>query len=283
MRIKKKHVLIESNLLSSLGEFSPQEKRLLFVLNKEYGPHDYHTFNIWEASAFLIELFEIPYDLAYEMSTTYYYNGKKLFDAAESLRKRINPSEILFRYLSDMTKNLKKYLINKSISEDDENVGRVNINFQGDNFGKWKTQIEDRSMLMWENSYGFTLYIPLRNTEIGEWPNRRYLYSKDADPRLIMVSITIQPIKIPTELEYGWDGDPDNVKVNVELRVGNDDGDGGYKVNDWMSFEVPLPKPLSKENILKTLTDIYNDVLEKIKSSTFELPNGVEPIIISDD
>ena len=74
----------------------------------------------------------------------------------------------------------------------------------------------------------------------------------------------------------------DNVKVNVELRVGND-GDGGYKVNNWMSFEVPLPKPLSKENMLKTLTDIYNDVLEKIKSSTFELPNGVEPIIISDD
>jgi len=279
MRIKKKHVLMESNLLDSLSEFSPQEKRLLFVLNKQYGPYDIHTFNIWEAAAFLIELFEIPYDLAYEISTTYFYNGGKLFGTTESLRKRINPSEILFRHLSDMTRNLKKDLISKSNSDDDENTGRININFEGDDFGKWKTEVEDRSILMWENSYGFTLYIPLRATEVGEWPNKKYLYSKETDPRLIMVSVTISPIKTSTEDTYVWDGDPDKFKVQVTLRVGSDDDPTeGYKIMDWMTFEVPVPKPLSKENILKTLTDIYNDVLEKIKSNTFELPNGVEPI-----
>ena len=123
---------MESNLLDSLSEFSPQEKRLLFVLNKQYGPYDIHTFNIWEAAAFLIELFEIPYDLAYEISTTYFYNGGKLFGTTESLRKRVNPSEILFRHLSDMTRNLKKDLISKSNSDDDENTGRININFEGE-------------------------------------------------------------------------------------------------------------------------------------------------------
>jgi len=79
MRIKKKYVLLESNLIDSLNEFNEQEKRLLFVLNKEYGIANIKTFDVWVAAAFLIELFDIPYDLAYEMSTTYFYNGHKLF------------------------------------------------------------------------------------------------------------------------------------------------------------------------------------------------------------
>ena len=70
MRIKKKHVLLESNLIDTLNEFTPKEKRLLFVLNKEYGTPNIKTFDVWEGAAFLIELFDIPYDLAYEMSTT---------------------------------------------------------------------------------------------------------------------------------------------------------------------------------------------------------------------
>ena len=69
MRIKKKHVILEANLIDMTSEFSPQEKRLLFVLNKKYGPHNFSTFNIWDGAAFLIELFDIPYDLAYEKSS----------------------------------------------------------------------------------------------------------------------------------------------------------------------------------------------------------------------
>ena len=46
----------------------------------------------------------------------------------------------------------------------------------------------------------------------------------------------------------------------------------------WMSFEVPLIKPLSKESYIKTLDGIYNDVVEKIESTNFKLPDGVEPL-----
>ncbi len=281
MRIKKKHVLIESNLIDSLDEFAPQEKRLLFVLNKEYGPHNIHNFDIWKSAAFLIELFEIPYDLAYEMSKTYFYNGDKLFGEASSLRKKVNPSEIFFRHLSDITKNLKKHLLSKSNNDGIEEVGEVSIKFEQDDFGEWETEVENRNIIMWENSYGFTLYIPLRTNSFGQWPNTNYINTEDTDSRLIMASVKISPINIPIESKYGWDGDPDKVKVTVELRVGSDDNINGYKIIDWMSYELPLPKPLSMKKTLKTLTDIYDNVLTKIKTSNFILPDGVSPIIMS--
>lgn len=287
MRIKKKHVLIESNLLDTLSEFSPQEKRLLFVLNKQYGPHDYKTFNIWEAAVWLIELFEIPYDLAYEMSYTYYYNGDKLFGEAKTLRKVQNSTEIFFRHLGEMMTNFKKELISK-YGNDDEIVGNIDIDFAEDDYGIHKTEILKREIRMWDNSYGFTLYIPLRVSDIGDYPNEKYFYSRETDPRLIMVSVTLKEIKIPNEDDkYGYDGDPDKFNVSVELRIGNDTRSGkedfGYVLSEWMSFEVPTPKPLSKEKINDTLSGIYNDVMEKLKKTKFNLPTGVEPIIISDD
>ena len=287
MRIKKKHVLIESNLLDTLSEFSPQEKRLLFVLNRQYGPHDYKTFNIWEASVWLIELFEIPYDLAYEMSYTYYYNGEKLFGEAKSLRMVQNPTEIFFRHLSEIMTNFKKELMSKYGSDDDI-VGDIDIDFTEDDYGIHKTEILKREIRMWDNSYGFTLYIPLRVNDIGDYYNRRYFYSRDTDPRLIMVSVSLKEIKIPNEDDgYRYDGDPDKFNVNVEIRIGNDTRSGkddvGYTLSDWMNFEVPTPKPLSKEKINDTLSGIYNDVMEKLKKTKFNLPSSTEPIIISDD
>lgn len=283
MRIKKKHVLIESNLLDTLSEFSPQEKRLLFVLNKQYGPHDYKTFNIWKASVWLIELFEIPYDLAYEMSYTYYYNGEKLFGEAKSLRMVQNPTEIFFRHLSEMMTNFKKELMSISGGDDDV-VGDVYIDFVEDDYGIYKTESSKRKIRMWDNSYGFTLYIPLHITNIGTYPNQRHFYSRETDPRLIMISVSLKKIKTPIgDDKYAYDGDPDKFNVSVEIRVGNDTEEGGYILSDWMSFEVPTPKPLSKEKINNTLSGIYNDVMEKLKKTKFNLPNGVEPIIISDD
>lgn len=283
MRIKKKHVLIESNLLDTLSEFSPKEKRLLFVLNKQYGPHDYKTFNMWDASVWLIELFEIPYDLAYEMAYTYYYNGEKLFGVAKSLRMVQNPSEIFFRHLSEMVTNFKKEQMSKHGGDDDV-VGDIDIDFVEDDYGIYKTESPKREIRLWDNSYGFTLYIPLRISNMGT----RYVYSRETDPRLIMVSISLKDISIPNEDDkYAYDGDPDKFNVSVELRIGNDtrsgEEDGGYLLSDWMSFEVPMPKPLSKEKINDTLSGIYNDVIEKLKKTKFNLPSGVEPIIISDD
>ena len=284
MRIKKKHVLLESNLIDTSVEFSPQEKRLLWVLNKEFGPHDYKSFNIWESAVWLIELFDIPYDLAYEISHTYYYNGDKLFSKFEPLRKVQNPTEIFFRHISDFISDFKSDLISKSPNDGDDTVGVLDIELIEDDYGKYKTDFLKRSVSLWDYHYGFTLYLPLNSREVGEWPNKKYLYSKETDPRLIVVSVKFSEIKTPNEEDkYGYEGDPDKFNVEVNLKIGSDrSGEPGYSLDNWMSFDVPTPKPLSKEKINDTLLGIYNDIIEKLKKTKFNLPSGVEPLDFSD-
>lgn len=285
MRIKKKHVLLESNLLDTLNEFNPKEKRLLWVLNKEYGPHDYKTFNIWNAAVWLIELFEIPYDLAYELSSTYYYNGDKLFGDHKSLRKNQNSGQIFFRHAYDFLKGFKKELTNKSPSEREDVVGNINIEFSEDDFGEYKSSTSlNREVTMWDNNYGYTLYIPLPRGSIGEWPNEIQFRTTETDDRLLMVDVKFKEIKTPQEGKYDYEGDPDKFNVNVNVRVGDNPGnrDGyGYILTDWMSFEVPLPKPLSIKNVNDTLMGIYEDVIKKLKSTKFKLPSDAKPLKIN--
>lgn len=277
MRIKKKYVLLESNLIDSLNEFTEQEKRLLFVLNKEYGIPNIKTFDVWEGAAFLIELFDIPYDLAYEMSTTYFYNGHKLFGERDSLRKKQITSEIFFRHLGDMTKKFRNHMSTGTGVGDGDEVGNIKVNFEGDDLGEHKSLIENREIVMWDNNYGFTLYIPLHSSS-GQWTGV-YLYSKDVNPRMVMIDVRIKPIPIPRtdDNKYGWSAKGDKVRVFVTAKVGSD-GDDQYGIENWMDFEVPLFKPLSKESYIKTLDGIYNDVVEKIESTNFKLPDGVEPL-----
>ncbi len=277
MRIKKKYVLLESNLIDSLNEFNEQEKRLLFVLNKEYGIPNIKTFDVWEGAAFLIELFDIPYDLAYEMSTTYFYNGHKLFGERDSLRKKQITSEIFFRHLGDMTKKFRNHMSTGTGVGDGDEVGNIKVNFEGDDLGEHKSLIENREIVMWDNNYGFTLYIPLHSSS-GQWTGV-YLYSKDVNPRMVVLDVRIKPIPIPRtdDNKYGWSAKGDKVRVFVTAKVGSD-GDYQYGIENWMDFEVPLIKPLSKESYIKTLDGIYNDVVEKIESTNFRLPDGVEPL-----
>jgi len=276
MRIKKKYVLLESNLIDSLSEFTEQEKRLLFVLNKEYGIPNIKTFDVWKGAAFLIELFDIPYDLAYEMSTTYFYNGHKLFGERDSLRKKQITAEIFFRHLGDMTKKFRNDMSTGTGVADGDEVGNIKVNFEGDDLGEHKSLIENREIVMWDNNYGFTLYIPLHSPS---GLHGIYLYSKDVNPRMVMIDVRIKPIPIPRtdDNKYGWSAKGDKVRVFVTAKVGSD-GDGEYVIENWMDFEVPLIKPLSKESYIKTLDGIYNDVVEKIESTNFRLPDGVEPL-----
>jgi hypothetical protein len=45
-------------------------------------------------AAWLIEGLEIPYDMAYELTKTYFWNYNKLFSEINSLRKRIPSAEL---------------------------------------------------------------------------------------------------------------------------------------------------------------------------------------------
>lgn len=280
MRIKKKYVLLESNLIDKSTEFSPQEKRLLWVLNKEFGPHDYQTFDTWRSALWLIEIFDIPYDLAYEISNTYYYNGDKLFSEFKPLRKAQNTTEVFFKHLGDFINVFKSDLESKTNSDTDSVVGDLDVEFIEDEYGKYKTDIIKRPLHFWGYDYMFTLYIPLNSRQVGVWPDTKYLSGDESNPRLIMVNVRFSKIKTPNdEDEYTYEGNPDKFNVEVTLKIGSDrSGEPGYTLDNWMSFDVPTPKPLSKEKINDTLLGIYNDVIEKLKKTKFNLPSGVEPL-----
>jgi len=278
MRIKKKYVLLESNLLDTLNEFSPQEKRLLWVLNKEYGPHDYTTFDIWNSAAWLIELFEIPYDLAYELSTTYFYNGDKLFGDFQTYRKVQNSGQIFFKYMDDFIDNFKVNLKSKNPNGDEDIVGGVNVDFIDDVYGLHKSTVLDRDVIMWPHSRGFTLYIPIKVSEIGTYPNEFRFWVDDSTPRSIMVKVVFSEIKItiPEDDKLSYDGNPDIFHVNVNIRV----GEGDY-IENFIDLDVPIPKPLSKEKVNDVFSDIYKDIIEKIEKTKFKLPSGTTPIYLS--
>ena len=69
MRIKKKDVILESQLIDLTTEFTPTEKRMLKTLNKKFGKGGmYADFDRWAGAAFLIEEMELPYDQAYDLA-----------------------------------------------------------------------------------------------------------------------------------------------------------------------------------------------------------------------
>ena len=276
MRIKKKHVLLESNLIDMTSEFTPQEKRLLFVLNKKYGPHDYTTFNIWDAATFLIELFDIPYDLAYELSETYYYNGDKLFKEYEPIRRKQNSAEIFFRHLSDIFEIVKNERTNT-----DEGMGMINIKFKGDDYGG---NVVSSDIKLWNHSYGFTLYIPFTWQGIGEWPNTYRVGGEEKDDRLLMVSVLFKEIKSIKPPIDKWHENLNEDKVNVVVTVEIGDRDNRKKnIKNFMKFKIPIPKPVSKQGMIDVVNITLNDVIEKIKNTEFDLPKNGTPIVVSSE
>ena len=66
------------------------------------------------------------------------------------------------------------------------------------------------------------------------------------------------------------------VAVNTEF--GEDDN---KVVEELMMFEVPYPKPLTRENFNKTFLSVVDDVIEKISKTTFKLPDNVGSINVN--
>ena len=124
MIIKKKDVLLESLLIDKTNEFDKQEKRLLKVIHDKFGMgsgkiEKSWDFNKWDAAAYLIEFFEVPYDVAHNLTSTYYWNGDKLFKEYEPLRRKDNRSDIFLTYVF---RDLLDPYIKNNANEDDNFV-----------------------------------------------------------------------------------------------------------------------------------------------------------------
>jgi hypothetical protein len=285
MRIKKKHVLLESLLIDVTTEFTPVEKRIFKMLNKHYGDpmideEGKKSFTQWEVGAWLIETLNISYQEAYTISKTYFWNYKKLFGETSKLRKDVGIPYLFFEHFRPLIDKVRD-------SYNNDIFDNVVVDFDRD------SGFEDsRNVHFWAGFKGFTLYIPMTNGRIeNDTIDYLYIYSKQSDPRQIIVKGVYYPInnegiKMDGHIsEENWEKDVDSEKfmVSVNVTIGRDDQDLGVDkvINDFMVFNVPYPNPLTYETFKKTNESIVGDVIKKIGMTTFELHPDVGSINVN--
>lgn len=266
MRIKKKHVLLESLLIDITNEFDASEKRIFKVLYNRYGDpmkddeEGKKPFNQWDVAAWLIEILDIPYDMAYELTKTYYWNYDKLFSEPSSLRKTIPTAELFNDHRKQLTHLFRGKLT-------DDKYGEIKINFDRD------TGIEDeRDIYFWDTYKGFLLYMPFSSRD----NNGRYVRGVDREGRELFIDVYFQTLDKEGNIvdDYIRDEDYrekiDNEKFRVDVKYNI--GETQERKFNLMEFDVPYPKPLSLATFSKTLILILYDIIKKIESMTFTLP-----------
>lgn len=275
MRIKKKFVMLESRLIDLTSEFSPQEKRILEMLYKQYGLES--NFNMWDVAAQLIEDFDLDYETAYGLTRTYSWSAKELFSEYKPIRKTIAPQVLFFDNLGTLVEEYARI---------NENNYGVNLKFKGD---VGLESIEARSATLSGAYKGFYLYIPLTNFDITLPSGRRvYLSHEDWSSRGLSISISLNKLKLDGSFgdKHSWsvvepeldEYNLEEFKVVAEYRNLLYPYGSGEHNTFLMSFNVPYPKPLTKETAFKTFDLIINDVLEKVSNTQFDLPDGKAPI-----
>jgi len=275
MRIKKKHVLLESLLIDVTNEFDATEKRIFKMMYNHYGDpmkddeEGKKPFNQWDVAAWLIESLEIPYDMAYELTKTYFWNYDKLFSEMSSLRKRIPSAELFNEHSRKLTSLFKDKLT-------DDSYGEIKINFDRD------TGIEDkRNIIFWDSYHGFSLYLPFSNID----NNGRYVYSDDRDARQLMIDVYFQTLDKEGNIvddyinyeDYREKIDNEKFRVVVKYTIGEiSDRRKSDRENKLMEFDVPYPKPLSLKTYSEMINLILGDVIKKVESFTFKLPSDLK-------
>ena len=286
MRIKKKHVLLESLLIDVTNEFTPVEKKIFKMLKKHYGnPIDTEEgkkeFNQWEIGAWLIETLDLSYQEAYTLSKTYFWHYDKLFGEAPTLRKKVSLSYLFHEHFRDLMDKLKE-------SYNDQPIGNVVIDFDRDSGFE-----DNRNIIFWSGFRGFTLYIAMQHGSIrsSDGLSDTYVYSRQTDPRLIMVKAKFHPITKDkqkkdgyiSEKEWTEEIDEEEFLVEVGVEVGRNDSptSPSEKIEDFMKFLAPYPNPLSYNNYKTLVEGIVGDVIKKLGMTTFKLHPEVGSINVN--
>jgi hypothetical protein len=275
MRIKKKHVLLESLLIDVTTEFDATEKRIFKMMYNHYGNPMYSEegkkpFNQWDVAAWLIESLEIPYDMAYELTKTYFWNYSRLFSELSSLRKRIPSAELFNDHSRKLTSLFKDNL------PPNDSYGEIKINFDRD------TGIEDKRIInVWDSYRGVSLYLPFNRRDNYD----RYVMGDDRDKRQLIIDVYFHTLDKEGNIVDGYIKDEDyrekidnekfRVVVNYTIGEISNRRESGREVK-LMEFDVPYPKPLSLKTYSEMLNLILDDVIKKVESFTFKLPSDLE-------
>ncbi len=271
MRIKKKDVILEAQLIDLTTEFTPTEKKMLKTLNKKFGVGGmYGNFDRWEGAAFLIEEMELPYDQAYDLALTYWWYGDKLFDEAATLYKKEDKGYIFNRVMRELLTPYIKGRVGTADRMEGETIADVSITWEDPEHIVSKegafTVTDD--VTLWDGHKGFTLYIPFNQDSV----NGEYVDYKLRNHNTIMVYIQF--------IEYDEKNPKGNTHVNINIEYTL--GDTSMRKDKRFSmdnFDIPMPIPMTKEKIYKIFTDMLKDTLEKIESMTFPLqtPDDIPP------
>lgn len=276
MRIKKKYVLLESLLIDTSSEFNDNEKRILKLIHKKH-KNDGYSFNIYHVAAWLIEDFDLPYEIAFELSKSYFYEGSKLFKESEPLRKKWPIAEIFFSKLGEFTNEYAKSFPN-------DIYDTIQVKFNGDEGFN-----DMREVKIWGGHTSLSFWMIFPYYRMYDGYRSTYIEGSSSDARLLRIDIVFKQIDKdgnPIEV-HGWKTDQyedgtvnlNEFLVTVNYLVGQRvDGEIPTKL---MTFKVPYPQPLTKQSVMDLLKKVGEDVIQKIKSTTFELPAGEEPIVVS--
>ena len=291
MIIKKKHVLLESLLIDKSVEFTPQEKKLLKVLHQKYGfasgkMEKSWDFDKWVAAAFLIEDFEIPYDIAHSLASTYYWNGDKLFKEYEPIRREDNRSYLFMSYAyrdildsyikqnanesGDFRSNPIEYFV-KTQNENETIPGITYQSFQARNNREYEESITEVNEVkvgvnpvVWSSYNGITFYIQCNEDTILEPKNIN---------RADWSTLRNMGLMVNLKLNAYEDDDPkaqNFVKSEATFTFGDDNKYTG----DLFKEDIELPTPLSKENIIKFIEMLIEKTTSAINGMTFIYGKG---------
>ncbi len=275
MRIKKKYVLLESLLIDVTNEFNDNEKRILKLIHKKH-KDDGYNYSVFDVASWLIDDFNLDYETAFELSKSYYWEKSKLFSNYEPLRKKWPIAELFFYKLSDFTTKFVK-------SYNDEMYGEIEVNFNGDEGFN-----DVRDVRLWSGYNSVSLYIPFKFFTIIDGYRRTHIEMDQRDLRTLRIDINFSQIdNNGNSIEHSvWRTEEyENGKININEFLVNVTFKNGISSDTsettLMSFKVPYPKPLNVVSATESIKKIVEDVIQKIKTTTFQLPSGVEPIVIS--
>ena len=261
MRIKKKDVIIEATLLDASSEFNKHEKKLLKVLSKKFGEGGYSSdFDRFAAAAWLIENMGIPYDVAYDLSLTYWWHGKDLFKEYEPVRKKESRGYVFHRMLRTLSEN---YLDSRG-----EIIGNIQLKWNDPKkeFTEEETFTTDTEIRLWSGTQGFSLYLPLGD----DFNNNYNIDYKTRSNATLMITIEFQEYTQPSFREKGDARSETHIKLKAQYHTGS----------SWVSptdqktlieKDIPMPSSFTPEVLYKLFTDTIKEVLDEIEKMTFDI------------
>lgn len=258
MQIKKKDVILEALLIDVSPDFTPQEKRLLKVLHKKFGEGGmYSDFDRWKGATFLIEDFGLPYDMAHNLSLSFWWYGDKLFKEMDSLHKKERRNYVFMQVFDEIKGDY--------IREKNEIAGEIVLTWEdGNHFinETGDTFTLKQEVNIWDGYRGFTLYIPFYDVNVRGTND----YRDDLDMFTTNLSLLVYIKLVGGDYNESDDENSDtSIKVDVSwiLKEIFDDK------QTFMNFDVPIPSPLNKSDVINIFNSIIGDVFEKLESMVF--------------